>query len=1703
MHNKKFRIFATSLMLAVCMQTVFTSVSPTTVFAADYLPESLTDSYTTKATDYFKEIYDDFNQASSGQSGLLSKLDDIQQYAMVVYYLEIYQSNLNIQGCTVDGSELHEAVQDLAAMCDRFNKSYDKDSSSFKRLKLDLSDKVIANDSNLKTAIKKMCTIAIPDYTAKILKDVKSKSEGKAQDKILSSYGVLLSNVCSLLDNMDDMADNLTNISPYKSVSDLGNPIDFNTKLDLKSAYATLRKTYESELSVGEDVLSMQSSSSVISIDKSLEFVANMANVTAQDGNIVIPDGVQLSQAYLAILSAGATYVPFSSYMGESSFMSALKSLVEDDTAVQDLVDFYDDTKSFRKPLYHRNLSNEGVPTGKAELITVKDFLSEIEKGSEGALVTMAGKFTYDTKNNYWVYADTYSTNQDEDDANNPADDEDYSSNADDSLSTQEVSSKQATDAIEENKSSNNGQSTKVVRSSKSNASGSQVTIVLSSDSYKAIYVLAPLKANVTVENTAKKEKAVSESVNLLPKNAGGVLVDTDGYFGTYIKQVESELKIPDNYKLSNDVDAKEYLKTQSIDKKTNLKALKKLASSIKVNGFSQGASAKPFNSKKFNLASLLAPETVKATTVQDSVENQNTNTSGEASGEQQASQNTGSSGDQQSSQESTQQSTQQSSQESTQESTQQSTENQVTLTQETSTSISTSEVQGMSVSGKDVPGIMSDKTITSEDKMSEPILLYGAKHARATDNITTLLLRNIIKGTVGCKDKYPDSNDYLYVNAYGDILTDDGMIILPGIANPIFYNQKSKYNPYTAAFMNYYPTVLENTNFFQVATENDIGKMVILNDSAELKKDGSIDPKSLITNKAATITTVNDIKSTAPISMPEMETTFYYNKIEKKGLLGYDRLIFGDSSTWNKDGTNMYSYTPLLIKSQLSSGGIPIFPYNVADDRDSKEGVQGDSADSYSCAQLIAQDMFHYLTVDSSGASTNLGYLNDNYIVYYFCISNLNGTSNPLAYANADTYAYDRYVKDTETRKESTLLQVSKKILKSLGNVNQVIGIKTSSEDSILGPAFAFVKEHWLMCFMLLIVILLFGFARVRRDAFQSLILLGACVGFAYAFVYIIPNYLPLVYNSIINNVSENLAYETMAVKAETNDIKKTDVVAVSDDTGNYKNDTSSLTLYRVSSNKLQDFYNGLGITEADVVGGKTYVINQESGLYVEGDKIKINTDVLFKTLEISGSFDADTSNYFLEANKIVSNNVDYYTPYYDFVNHLIDKLNDLTTVYSIPRTMTKYSDDVLKDNYLVYSYTNSMPFLTPGVYDAYTPEDKSILTKEDIQTLLDNQKEVSDLLLQTFGDKDRASDWLGITDFFYNLDPEYQNTVWAQTMYDTGYYYYDSKNNTDWIPNKEKINDLCSYINSQTKKFVYSMSEQIGTLSDDVMIKIITLRELTAFTQYVSDVGHWLYPFSLNYQEMTLNDVMSSVLVSDYYTYVGQNLDICSYVLVEYGWFHLILFDALVILLFVICTVVHFAVPLMYLLLGILLVIKLVTNNDIKVPIKGYLKCTLLTMLCSTFLCAGIVLTNKLHNSVICIYFLIFVLIVIATILVTILTSLITNIADFGDTSLKAKVDGISNSFNKYRNSARSTTTNIFTSAANRFKRNNEPHDDSLHRIVNKYNNNRSVDDFYDDSVYDSYQEGPDYNRYDPEDDLSYLKEPKVTRSDDNDFN
>lgn len=1699
MRRKKVKALALALAITMLAQPVSYIVSSVPVQAA-YMPDSMIETDVSKALEYLQQITDSFDATGTGQASLLSRLDDIQQYAMVLYYFEAYKTSLNLGGVTLEDSELYQYSSQWFDLITRFNKFYGKKSDSFTKLTLIAdNDKALQSDSELKKVLLDVCTKQIPEYLDKILKDINTNSSSMTDDKKLSEYGVLLSNVCSVIFNMEDMGLNLTDISPFKDKTS-GVQYDFSNKMGLKTAYADLKKTYEDLLNVGQTVLNQKGGSSAIVIDPKLEFVANMANVTVQDGNVVIPDGVQLSQAYLAILAAGATYTPFSSYAGESTFREALGSLVSDEDTRKDLLDFYDDTKSFRKPLYKRSMSEAGKPTGKATLITIKDFLDDIQNGDEGALVTISGKFTYDSKNNYWVFADTYSTNQDEDSLDSP-DDGDFDDIADESLENSSVSADEAAQVVDQFNSANSNSDDNGNNSSDSNNTGSEKVTWSISPNYngtsksgfkvtykgtdgEAVYTFNWASNSQVVSlswkaNAAKK--AVFKSINIVNGKT----------YKTLLESVESDVQVPSVYNLSKNTNISEPLKKKAaVTYQQNSVAsdLKEIETALSKNGVFSGAKADVKNKSLFaSLFQDVKAASVDTTTSTDPTAGADTTTSTDPAAGENNSETSSENSSQASSENSSEGSSENSSESSSENS---STEANTSENETTTTSISTSEVSGMSVNSTDVVGIIADKSITSEDKMSEPILMYGARHARATDNLTTLLFRNIIAGTIGYEKMYNESNDYLYVNAYGDILTDDGMVLLPGIANPVMYSTDAKYNPYTVAFMNYYPSVLANTSFFQVSSKTEIGKMLILNDSdgildvASNVLDNTVDavkntatnvvnkitgnnskkksntsilnPDVMITNKATSIVSKNDVKSTAPITMPDMERTFYYNEVEQKQLLDYSRLIFGDSTTWSDKNASMYAYTPLIIKRQIETNGMPVFPYNAEDD-----ATLVDSSDNTvcACAKIIAQNMYHYLSKDTTGQVTNLGFLNDNYIVYYLCISNLNGSANPIAFANNDTDSYDRYVDNAQVRKDSTILQYSKKILNSLGKAEQVIGIKTSSQDSILGPIFAAIRERWLMALMLLVVILLFAFARMRRDALQSLLLLVICCFFAVVFVNVFPIYGPMAYNSVINNLSDTLAYKIMAVKAETNELDKVNVDDLDDD-GNYRNKTTSITLYRVSKKDLQDFYDGLNVSEKDVVGGKTYMINQEAGLFVEGDSIKMNIDVLFDTLEISGDYDVATNVYKLEARKTVSNSMDYYTPYYTFVNQLVSKVNDLAEVYSIPRTVTKYANGQLKDNYFIYSYVNSAPFLTPGSYDIAVPEDQSLFSSADLSKFTAEQGELSKKMTEVFGDENQASDWLGIADFFYDLDPQYQQTIWAQTMYKNGYYYHDSATGADWQPNREKINDLCNYVNVQTKKFVFDMDDQIGRLSDDVMLKIITMRELTAFTQYVSDIGRWLYPFTVNYQEMSLSDTLNCVIVDDYNTFVASNMDLCSYILTTYGWIHLILFDVIVIMLFAVSTVIHLAVSLMYLLLGALILIRIVKNDDIKVPLKGYAKCVLITMLCSTGLCFGVVIACKINASVVCLYFLLAIILLTALFLLTMLYSLVTNLADFGNTAINAKVSGMTNNISSYRQKV--TTANIFS---RNHAMTNVPAPQVRESLISRYSNNRSVDDFYDD--------------------------------------
>ena len=105
-------------------------------------------------------------------------------------------------------------------------------------------------------------------------------------------------------------------------------------------------------------------------------------------------------------------------------------------------------------------------------------------------------------------------------------------------------------------------------------------------------------------------------------------------------------------------------------------------------------------------------------------------------------------------------------------------------------------------------------------------------------------------------------------------------------------------------------------------------------------------------------------------------------------------------------------------------------------------------------------------------------------------------------------------------------------------------------------------------------------------------------------------------------------IQYDTLDGPGEYEVIAAFRYVAWSDDDGNYKYQSSSLTLYKVGWRDLDDFYDSVGVSAEDVSGGKTQVISQEAGIFVEGDSIKINTHILYKTLQIYGKYEASVKN-------------------------------------------------------------------------------------------------------------------------------------------------------------------------------------------------------------------------------------------------------------------------------------------------------------------------------------------------------------------------------------------------------------------------------------------------------------------------------------------
>lgn len=866
---------------------------------------------------------------------------------------------------------------------------------------------------------------------------------------------------------------------------------------------------------------------------------------------------------------------------------------------------------------------------------------------------------------------------------------------------------------------------------------------------------------------------------------------------------------------------------------------------------------------------------------------------------------------------------------------------------------------------------------ITDETKLSKALYLYGTDYYREDDNLTAMLLYNIIANSANLQYISDKSTRYVYINAFGDIVTDDNLILFPGIANPILYQSTESYNPYTAAFMNSYPMCYKTNSVFKLTNKTDIGKYIIVR-QMENK------PKAKASFYAVKTNSISSIKDADPIKSRKMYLNFSVNGLEKEKLMQYQRLIFGLETQWS-DKSKVFFYTPLVSHKTAKVAGSLLFPYVTSDDTPDKE-----------IAKAIAQNMYWYLTTDTkTGKQSETSKFNDNYILHYFLVNGIGGTSNPKGYSQNTLEQYEKFVEGASERFLSSLKGLSQNIWEFTSGVQGVIGLRDSMQSPILGTILMVCRSNLIIFFLLATIFLVIVFARMKLDLFQITIKLLVSLIVAYSCITIVPVYLPMFFNVVINNVSENLTYKVLALRTEGESVGI--LKEPLDERGETLFNTESITLYRAGLLDYEDFIDTMGVGEGEMIGGKVRVVNQNAGIFAEGDAIKVNASKLFDTLKIAKHNGKDRGYYRLKAYKTVSNNVDYYTPFYQFTDEFITELNKMNKIYDISKNVITYSNGVTKENFLVYSFINSSIFLTPGDYETkwYTEG----LDAEEIETLKAADAKLVKKLQDSFGDKTKASDFLRMTDWVAAPTEAMKKTLWCQTMQTNGFF------DKNWNPNYKKLNSLVEHVNYQTRKFMFEMEDQIGQLSDETMIKMIALRATIDFNQQISEFGHWVYPFSLNYGDFTLGDVASVVFTSEYGKYVAMNFNTVDYVGDNKGWFPLLAMDVLLMLMFLVVYVVQLLLPVMYVLLCVTILAKLLMQGDAKIPVKGFLKCMTAIMAGYSVFALGLTLVEKLNGSVVSIYAILAICLLLLYVLFAVISSLVFNLADMGNETINAK--------------------------------------------------------------------------------------------------
>lgn len=945
-----------------------------------------------------------------------------------------------------------------------------------------------------------------------------------------------------------------------------------------------------------------------------------------------------------------------------------------------------------------------------------------------------------------------------------------------------------------------------------------------------------------------------------------------------------------------------------------------------------------------------------------------------------------------------------------------------------------------------------SDKITASADQVTAPILYTAgnsyshfkkqseARKSQAGEiaGLTTMILTNASKD---CRDNIhiqQAATEMIFVNGLGDIVLSDGTVILPAIANPALYsyevdntaledagtsntsggsyylNYSAGYYPYHASMLNHYPqAAYDGPDKVKVQNPNDEGKYIMSYIEGNSMSDGGFEVtkiknsgnKQVDVNDITTLPSVfiaaysfnvradvTDIANQLPfIKMPQGMWRSIGNNVNKWmtwGLTGIGNV--GDANTFEQRYLQAYA-------GGRNQENIPYFPL-VTPEIDQVDSWLGQAKPLVTSAVRYVSTRNASNELAASGKFRVQAYITD------LVAQGMTGTQYAEQMIKNNQLSYEELVENQYGRFSLFVKNLVADAINTVGHIDGVLSIKDGYGNGFFNTVMGFVQEFYLVIAIILVIIIATKFIKGHFSFFYVAAI--GCLTFAAFNVYAVwmPTAVPAIYNFFVNDIVEEVTWNTVATTAEK--YSETYMNANSKDasTGRDRPYTATITLYKMTQAEMEQVAEHANVDIAVIRKGDILWLDRTGGIFVQGDQIKMSVDSLLANNTMRGLYlsqwetlgasnnendlkpvmvDTSDNPYVLKLTEPYVSLETYYTPFSHFERAFLINLNNFASIFRVERNYYQYPGGLYKDAFLFNAYTDSGIFTAPGNDDVLN---LSILPNEIMGNTMARPQDIINLCHQSM---DPFEDWMNLRAVFVNPNDAMKASLWGRMMQNQGYY------GADWsmtIKQEEKISDLIFYINLQTKQFIINNQDQLNFLSDENAIKLVTLYATTCFTHRVSSFGYWLYPNYVNSCDIELVDVLYGAMT----TYRDRNAaldgDLVNTVMLNLGVIGILLILVITVVATVFVFILTYLVPVLYAMFGVILVYKLVNNEQGTGLVKGYVKVTAV----STFLYMLFSFSLRLVKfggyrwygylmsailSILCLYFLFFVVLSVVT--------------------------------------------------------------------------------------------------------------------------